>query len=136
MPFYLDSSAIVKLIMDEPESDAMEAWLASGVTVVTSQLAGTEVVRAVRRRVPGAQGVAQAVLAAFDTARLRVEEYAAAATLPPVEMRSLDALHLAVALTLRPELDGLVTYDEPLAAAAASLGVEVIAPGRPRLADG
>ena len=129
MPYYLDSSAIVKLVVDEDCSQALESWLTSGVTAVTSLLARTEVLRAVRRCAPAIETQTRAVLAALNTARLRPEEYEVATILPPVEMRSLDALHLAAALTLRPELDGLVTYDARLAAAADTLGVTVIAPG-------
>lgn len=51
-----------------------------------------------------------------------------AATLDPDELRSPDAFHLAAALELGDELDGIVTYDDHLAAAAALYGVAVIAP--------
>jgi predicted nucleic acid-binding protein len=128
--FYVDSSAIVKLVVEEAESPALESWFTSGVTVVTSQLAEAEVIRAVRRRAAAAEPTARAVLATLNIARLRVEEYGAAQTLTPVGMRSLDALHLAAALTLRPDLEALVTYDERLALAAVRHGVAVISPGR------
>jgi predicted nucleic acid-binding protein len=130
MPYYLDSSAVVKLVAEEPESESLAAWLDSGVIAVTSTLARTEVGRAVRRRAPEVAAHADAVLAALNVMRLELADYATAAALPPLEMRSLDALHLVAALRLGPELDGLCTYDRGQAAAATALGVRVVSPGK------
>ncbi|MDR1188459.1 MAG: type II toxin-antitoxin system VapC family toxin [Bifidobacteriaceae bacterium] len=130
MPYYFDSSAIVKLVRTEAETVALRSWLRSGERVMTSDLARTEVARTVRRHASAAAAQAEAVLATFDIFGLGTPEYLQAGMLPPPELRSLDALHLAAAMTLRPELDGLVTYDDRLADAAARLGVQVLSPGR------
>jgi predicted nucleic acid-binding protein len=130
MTYYLDSSAIVKLVRTEPETAALLAWLGSGVDTVTSDLARTEVTGAVLRHDPAAAAQAAAVLATLDSLRLDTRDYAQAGILGPVELRTLDALHLAAALTLQPDLEGLVTYDARLALGAAAAGVTAIAPGR------
>jgi predicted nucleic acid-binding protein len=127
---YLDSSALIKLVVHEAESDALRRFLRAWPSRVSSALAAVEVPRAVRRLSTDAraQGLAQRVLAA--TTLLGVDEtiLAAAAALEPVTLRSLDAIHLASALALGSELGGLVTYDERLAGAARAAGVAVHAP--------
>lgn len=95
---------------------------------MASAVVEIEVVRAVRRAVPEllaqAQGVVSQIAVVEPTDSIR----ARAALLDPVTLRSLDALHLATALELRDELGGLVTYDARMAAAAETLGLEILAP--------
>jgi predicted nucleic acid-binding protein len=131
MAYYLDSSAVIKLIRAEPETPALRTWLASGIVSVTSDLTRTEVMRAVRRQDESASTKAEAVLTAIDLLRLGTRDYIEAGILPPVELSSLDALHLAAALTLRPDLEGLVTYNDKLGTAAKAFGVNVLSPGHP-----
>jgi predicted nucleic acid-binding protein len=128
---YLDASAIVKLAMPEPESSALFAWLIEHPDHVTSALARVEVRRALRRA-----GVAPAVLrravsvletiAAVPIDRGVIE---AAGELEPPDLRSLDTIHLATALSIGADLAGMVTYDDRLSAAAARVGVQVWTPG-------
>ena len=124
---YLDSSAIVKLAVPEPESIAFGAWRTDR-HAVTSLVAITEVLRAVRRERDGSVPFA---LSALDRiARIPVDDdlVMLAAELRPPALRSLDALHLATALALRDVLDAFVTYDGRLADAARDAGLPVVVP--------
>ncbi|HLA93527.1 MAG TPA: type II toxin-antitoxin system VapC family toxin [Actinomycetota bacterium] len=125
---YLDSSAIVKLVAREPETPALVEAVRADPSVVSSALAWTEVVRAVRRargRVSRAREVLEGVaLVPLDDAILR-----GAGDLSPAGLRTLDAIHLATALSLAEDVTTLVTYDERLAEAAAAAGIAVTAPG-------
>ncbi len=71
---------------------------------------------------------ARAVLDALVLLQVTTDVFETAALLEPATLRTLDAVHLASALTLGDELEGLVAYDERLATAAASLGIPVVAP--------
>lgn len=125
---YLDSSAVVKLVAREAETPALVAAIRVDPETVSSALAWTEVVRAARRarvRVGRAEAVLERIaLAPVDEGILR-----AAAGLGPPGLRTLDAIHLATALSLREDLTGLVTYDARLAETAAGEGLTVLAPG-------
>jgi predicted nucleic acid-binding protein len=124
---YLDSSALVKLVVTEPESTALRAYLAGHPTLVSCTLARVEVVRAVARHGSHAVRTARALLDEVDLSQLDDELLDFAAELDgPV--RSLDAVHLAAALELGEELDSLVTYDVQMSRAAESLGVAAVAP--------
>ena len=72
---------------------------------------------------------ARAVLDSIVLLSLPAAMFERAADLDPETLRSLDALHLAAALDLGDELDGIVTYDDRLAAAARSRGIRIVAPG-------
>ncbi|MHB1555710.1 MAG: PIN domain-containing protein [Acidimicrobiales bacterium] len=129
MPFYLDTSAAAKLVVAEPASEAMATWVAINETqVIASDLLRTELFRATRRAAPDRMQRARSVLDALTLFNLTSATFERAATLDPEELRSLDALHLAAALELGDELDGIVTYDNRMAAAASLYGVAVIAP--------
>jgi len=125
---YLDSSAIVKLVAREPETPELVEAVRADPAVISSALARTEVIRAVRRargRVARAQEVLEGIaLVPIDDGILR-----GAADLAPVGLRTLDAIHVATALSLGEDLASLVTYDGRLAEAAATAGIQVIAPG-------
>lgn len=129
MAYYLDTSAAVKLVLTEPGTSALLAWAADHAdAVVSSDLLRTELLRATRRGAPEHMPRARAVLDAITLLSLPPATFDRAASLEPSEMRSLDAVHLAAALDLGDELDGIVTYDERLSAAAALHGITVIAP--------
>ena len=129
MAFYLDTSAAAKLVVAEAGSEAMTLWAAAHETrVVASDLLRTELLRATRRTAPNQMRRARAVLDAITLFNLTSATFERAATLDPGELRSLDALHLAVALELGDELDGIVTYDDRMATAASLYGIAVIAP--------
>lgn len=129
MPFYLDTSAAAKLVVEERVSEAMASWAATHeARVIASDLLRTELLRATRRSAPDRMQRARAVLDAVTLFKLTPATFERAATLEPEELRSLDALHLAAALDLGDELDGIVTYDDRMAAAASLYGVPVVAP--------
>ena len=129
MAHYLDTSALVKLVVAEAESTALREWLTSvNRDPVTSDLARTELLRAVRRSAPDRAVATHEVLATMTVLTLSTETFEAAARLDPTTLRSLDALHLAVALELGDVLDGIVVYDERLADAANAYGIRTLAP--------
>jgi uncharacterized protein len=130
---YCDSSALVKLVIDEPESAELETWLGSQPepVLVSSVLAWTEVVRAVARTDPNAAHLAVDMLAAVSIVELDVSLADDAARLDPAELRSLDALHMAAALRLGPALGSMVSYDERMLDVAKRHGVAVAHPGWP-----
>jgi predicted nucleic acid-binding protein len=129
MAYYLDTSAAVKLVEAEPETPALAAWLAAqDRQILSSDLLRTELQRAVRRANPDAMPQARAVLDAVTLLTMPTATFERAAELDPDLLRSLDALHLAAALELGDDLDGIVTYDDRLAAAARHHGITVVAP--------
>jgi predicted nucleic acid-binding protein len=126
---YLDTSALVKLVVDEEGSAAFREWaLAREGRLISSDLARTELLRAVRRVHPDRVVLARHVLDSVELLRLEPTDFDAAGRLGPEELRSLDALHLAAALALGDELESIVTYGERLAQAARLNGVAVDAP--------
>ncbi|MBX3030661.1 MAG: type II toxin-antitoxin system VapC family toxin [Chloroflexi bacterium] len=123
---FLDSSALVKLVVVEPETDALIAFLGEPrVRVLISEIAVTEVTRAARR--VGADPAP--ALAECEVILLRSAQLATAATLEPLGLRTLDAIHLAAAQEVAAHLDGFVAYDRRLLDAAHALGLRVAAPG-------
>ena len=127
--FYLDTSAAAKLVVAEPGSQALVSWCAGNAgEVVSSDLLRTELLRATRRVAPSLMGRARQVLDAIVLLSLSALIFERAGDLAPNALRSLDALHLAAALELGDDLDGIVTYDERLADAARYHGVEVLTP--------
>lgn len=127
---YLDASAIVKLVVNESESDALRTYL-EGAQLVTSEIALTEVPRASLLSTGAAEVYEQAesVLRRFDLVTLDEELHRAAARAAPRELRTLDAIHLASAQRLRDRLAAVVAYDRRLAQAARDAGFTVDAPG-------
>jgi predicted nucleic acid-binding protein len=130
--FYLDSSAIVKLVVAERGSSALRRLLRSDTVRVSSALALVEVVRAVRHHGKPAQDRARRVLARVRLLSVDHAVLEQAATLGDVVLRSLDAIHVASALALGDDLRAIVTYDLRMLAAAAALQLPVRSPGAPR----
>lgn len=134
MRLYLDSSALVKLVQREAESDALRRFLRRHREdhLVTSALARVEVVRAVLPGGSAALAQARRQLSRLDQIRLGAELLDRAATLAPdVQLRSLDAIHLAAAQIVGADLRAVITYDSRMAQAARDLGLAVERPGRP-----
>ena len=125
---YLDSSALVKLAVAEPESTALRRYLRRRRPLVSSALARIEVGRALAPLGAVALRRGVDVLARVDLVRISDRVLEAAAALPPAELRSLDAIHLATARELGSNVARVVTYDERMAAAARALGWTVTAP--------
>lgn len=131
---YLDSSALLKFVKPENETDALRTWrasLATGVELVTSELAGLEITRTLLRagvdhqRVPYV--VSQALRGVYvidvtSTVLARARGYGIRG------LGSLDAIHLATADPFRADITDFVTYDTELAAAAVELGLPATAP--------
>lgn len=129
MAYYADSSALVKLIVAESETEGLRAWLdGKDSAIVSSDLARTELLRAVRRADPDRAVTARRLLDSLTLLTVTTSVFESAAHLEPRLLRTLDALHLASALTLGDDLDGVITYDDRMADAARSLGMTVIAP--------
>ena len=133
--FYADSSALVKLVQDEPESSVLRVFLADA-DLVSSELILTEIPRAVRRAAGDDPALpldlllerAGALLEAVALRPLDRALLAAAGALAEPALRALDAIHVASALDLHP-VDTFVTYDERQAAAARLAGLRTMAPG-------
>jgi predicted nucleic acid-binding protein len=127
--FYVDTSVAVKLVLTERGSAAARRWLERrSDAACSSDLLRVELQRAVRREAPDRMDQARAVLDSLLLMRISTETYERAARLGPDGLRSLDALHLACALELGVELEGVVTYDDRLAEAAKANGIGVISP--------
>ena len=118
----------MKLVVEEPQSDALRELLGRDPDQLASAIVEVEVVRAVRRAVPELVPQAQRVVSQLAVVEPTEPIRGRAALLEPVTLRSLDALHLATALELGDELDSLVTYDARMAATAETLGLAVLAP--------
>ena len=133
--YYADTSAVVKLVLNEPESEALRAFI-GGADVVSCELLLTEVPRAIRRAAARAPRLPVGLLlerteAALGAIALRPLDAAlliAAGALPEPALRALDAIHVAAAAALAP-LDAFVGYDERQAAAARLSGIRTVAPG-------
>ena len=133
MATYLDSSAIVKLAVREPESLALRRYLRRRQPLVSSALARTEVFRALLPAGDEAISRGRAVLQRIDLVRVNDRILNAAGVLRPPELRSpelrsLDAIHLATVQELGGELRALVTYDDRMVTAAKQLGYKIVQP--------
>ena len=126
---YLDSSALIKLVFEEKEPDALEAFLRDRPLRVSSSMARVEVMRAART--VGDELVtkhADAVIGAVELIAPDGALLADAARVDPLTLRSLDAVHLATAIALAADLEGMVVYDRRLSEAARQAGLTVWAP--------
>lgn len=125
---YLDTSALVKLVIEEPESAAVRRYLRRRRPLLSSALARTELLRAVL--LEGEEGLTRAreVLTSVELVRVNDRILNAAGVLRPTDVRSLDAIHLATAQQLGSDLGVVVTYDDRMLAAAAGLGLMTRAP--------
>ena len=128
---YLDSSALVKLAVTEPESPGLRAWLAAqpNLVRVASTLIRVEVPRAVWRAEPSALPESYLVIRRTTEIELTDEVLSKAAGVRPATLRTIDAVHLASALVLRRELTTFVSYDKRLLAAAREAGLPTASPG-------
>lgn len=127
---YLDSSALVKLVIAEEGSAALRRYLRQQPDRASCALARVEILRALRPHGPAALTRARRLLQRVHLVQLDDELLEAAAALDAGVPRSLDAIHLAAAQVLGDELTAVVTYDRRMAAAAALLGLTVDAPRR------
>lgn len=123
---YVDTSALAALLIDQPQSAALVAWLdATPGTLVSSDLLETELRRlAIREGLD--QGDVSRPLGGVALAALDRAVYRNAGFLPMQYLRTLDALHLEAAIRL--DVDAILTYDHRLRDAALSAGIDVISP--------
>jgi uncharacterized protein len=126
---YLDSSALVKLVVLETESKALAGHLRERPTRISCALARVEVIRAVHAHGRPATNRARRLLERISLLRLDDVLLDQAAALNGAALRSLDAIHLAAAQALGDELAEVITYDHRMADAAHQIGLRVIAPG-------
>jgi hypothetical protein len=126
---YLDTSAVVKLLVREVETPSLRRHLRRWPRRSSAALTRVELVRTINRAGLG-QLLPQArrQLAALHLIRLDDQLLDRAAELEPPGLRSLDAIHLAAAQSLGSDLAALITYDRRMAAAAEALGLPVISP--------
>lgn len=131
---YLDTSALVKLIRIEAESDQLGDWLDDHTESlwITSSLVEIELPRAIRAAAPQGLPAVPSILARLDRFEIDSVIRATAAAYPEPSLRSLDAIHLATAqvASFAAPLAALITYDTRLGEAAEALGMTVLAPGR------
>jgi predicted nucleic acid-binding protein len=131
MKIYLDSSALVKLVQREAESEALRRFLRKNRDdrLVTSTLARVEVVRAVLSGGSNAVASARRQLSRIDQISLETELLDRSATLTPGSLlRNLDAIHLSSAQVIGADLRAIISYDERMTLIATSLGLVVEAP--------
>lgn len=129
MTVYLATSAAAKLVVEEPESEALVAFLddprPNDDSVISSALLETEL-RRLGVRLDAAQSTITDVLVRVDLVEPDRALFLAAGLLPGTSLRSLDALHLATAL--RVDADLVVAYDRRLLDAAKSVGLATLSP--------
>jgi predicted nucleic acid-binding protein len=124
---YLDASAFVKLVLEEPESGALDLAL-DDWRWTSSALLEVEATLAVRRRDPARLDASRVLLGAVRTLEIDAPIRRAAAELADPGLRSLDAIHLATALSLGDRCGTVFAYDERLIAAAHAHGLSVTVP--------
>jgi hypothetical protein len=132
VPWYVDTSAFLKLAVVEARSTEMRSWAEAeedrSGALWSSDLLRTEAVRAARRLSPEAVEATRDRLDRIALLSVTADTFRRAGELDPAVLRSLDALHLAAALGLGDDLDGIVTYDERMTEASRALGLKVLAP--------
>ncbi len=128
---YADSSALMKLLIMEPETAALRAWLEarSDTPVLSSQLTVIEVIRSCRRANADALPAARMLLSTLDLIPISREVVDAAAELDGTLLRSLDAIHLATAVTIGAGLSRFLSYDRRLSESASAAGLMTVQPG-------
>ena len=129
--YYADSSAVIKLLVEERHSTALAAFYDAHADAewVSSALLRIEVIRTVARAMPALIPDARDLLSAFSNIAIDDDIVEVAMNEPDRSLRSLDAIHLATARVLTPELDALVTYDDRLVRAATDAGLITVSPG-------
>jgi uncharacterized protein len=129
--FYLDTSAAMKLLREEEETSALIHWHRNLSTeshqVVSSDILRTELMLAGTRWGVSATAIRR-VVNSLTTLRLTSSVCDSAGRLAGLGLRSLDALHLASALTLEQSLHAVVTYDKKMIDAAEQLGLSTLRP--------
>jgi len=124
---YVDASALVKLVVPESESVQLLRWYVEADRVVTSRVGVVETRRAAARHRHDPDGL-RSLLASVEVVELDQRVADRAASVGPMLLRALDAIHLAAALEFGDILGAFVTYDDRLAEAARAVGLPVVSP--------
>ena len=127
MAFYLETSAFLKLAVAEDESPAMRSWFTRHRPCWSSHLLTTEAHRAAAR-LGVSRDVIDELLDGVSLFLPSASTFDVAGRLAPAELRSLDAVHLAAAGELGPDLEGVVTYDRRVVMGAEAAGLPVLQP--------
>jgi predicted nucleic acid-binding protein len=128
LSWYLDSSAVLKLLIAEKESVALTDYI--NFTIKSSALTRVEVIRVLLKIAPERVADAKAILAGIDVTPVNSAVLNTAENFnPSITLRSLDALHVATVLFLEKTVKGLITYDKQMITNAKELGIKVISPG-------
>lgn len=132
LPVYVDSSALLKLALPEPERPALERVLSRWPDRVSSVILAIECRRIILRAgdPPGVRARLEEEIDAVALIRLDETVQRLAGSIGPRDLRSLDAIHLATALSCGDHPEAFITYDDRLAAAARTLNLNVLQPGR------
>ncbi|MGI8562004.1 MAG: type II toxin-antitoxin system VapC family toxin [Candidatus Dormibacter sp.] len=125
---YLDTSAFLKLCWPEPETVALENYLSGWPQLVSAALIWTEALLAAQRHGPVRRAHVERRLLALPVLEISRALFREAGALAAPGLRSLDAIHLAAAISLGGDLGVIVTYDERMRSAAAALGLSVADP--------
>ncbi|HEY8741052.1 MAG TPA: type II toxin-antitoxin system VapC family toxin [Candidatus Dormibacteraeota bacterium] len=135
---YLDASALVKLVLEEPESPALSAEASRWDEWLSSELTRAEVPRAVvgaltrhgltTDEVQEGRQRADALMSRVMTVEVDRRVLVDAARVEPIQTRTLDAIHVATVLQVRDEIGAVATYDQRMVAALRQAGIEVISP--------
>jgi predicted nucleic acid-binding protein len=125
---YVDTSALGRVLLAEPEAEAIRGLLAAHDAWWSSELLVVELRRLAARE--GLEAEAEEYLDAFRLVSIDTASLQRASRLEPMVVRSLDAIHLEAALQLREggQVDGVVTYDQQLSAGCTHHGLSVHAP--------
>ncbi len=130
VPSYFDTSALLKLVLVEDESPALKQHLVDrSVQIVASEVAAVELLRGARRHSATLDAECMALLSRTVLLPLSRSVRERASGLRPVELRTIDAIHLATALEIESDLDSMVCYDRRLVGAAEASGIETHSPG-------
>lgn len=119
----------MKLVLEEAESTELKDFLRVEHVLASSEIVRTELVRGALRREPGAHRQVEEALRRVRLLTVNEARLTLAGTVPPIGLRSLDAIHLASALRLRDVLTAFVAYDLRLLDAASALGLPIASPG-------
>ena len=124
---YVDASALVKLVVFEAESVAVQRWYVETEQVLTSRVGIVEAYRSITRRSHDPTQL-RVILGSIEIFELDADIAARAMRVSPDVLRTLDAIHVATALAIGPTLDAFVTYDDRQAEAARAAGLPVVRP--------
>jgi uncharacterized protein len=125
---YIDTSALLRLVFPDDTTSALKGFLQSDPDLVSSTLLEIEARRGTLRRAPHRLPRVDALVGEVETVGISQAVVESASRLPDPMLRSLDAIHLATALLIREDIEVLLTYDDRLAVAARSHGIEVATP--------